>query len=71
MHCGLKQGQAGEEGVDLPVCGDSTNGSSGTECNALAAVLALLPKRLLSGAVATHHTLGPLHLMPVCLLLMT
>ena len=52
------------------MCGDSTNSTPSTARNALATVLALLPERLLSGAVAAHHALGPLHLMPICLLLM-
>lgn len=54
----------------LPMCGDSTNSTPSTARNALSTVLALLPERLLSGAVAAHHALGPLHLMPICLLLM-
>lgn len=62
-------GQAGRR-RHLPVGGDSAQGAPGTASNALATVLALLPKRLLMGAVAAHHALCPLHLMSVCLLLM-
>lgn len=55
----------------LPVGGDSAYGTSSTARNALATVLALLPEGLLCRAVAAHHALRPLHLMPIRLLLMT
>lgn len=51
--------------------GSSPYRALGTAGYALATVLALLPQGLLMGAVATHHALRPLHLMPICLLLMT
>lgn len=51
--------------------GSSPYSALGTASYALGAVLALLPEGLLMGAVATHHALRPLHLVPICLLLMT